>query len=242
MLKLTSIYLPLLFLILHSWFCASRDDVAGSNNNTNNNNNSSGTGNIRRFPASGQHHCRRWRLVAAAVSAFSLAIGLSEGTTVLLKLYVRRRRPNFYALCGLAVDAGNDNNRPGAAGTARCTAETDHVVEGNLSFPSGHSSLVACGMAFLVWYLHGWSMTASASRRRQRVGISAMLLHTCLPLGWALFVGASRLADHWHHPSDVVAGLILGVLAATVAYNHFYPPVWSSGEFVVPGVPWETPS
>jgi hypothetical protein len=40
-------------------------------------------------------------------------------------------------------------------------------------------------------------------------------------------VAASRLVDHWHHPSDVLAGLGLGFVASTIAYHHWYPPVWS---------------
>jgi diacylglycerol diphosphate phosphatase / phosphatidate phosphatase len=153
-------------------------------------------------------------LVATVVSAFSMAIGLSEGTTVMIKLWVQRRRPNFYALCGFDI------------ATKLCTADLDHVREANFSFPSGHSSLICCGMTFLVWYLHGHyhtdSITTLPSTR-----LYALFTYTCLPWGWALFVGASRLVDHWHHPSDVVAGLGLGFAACTVAYHFWYPVVWS---------------
>jgi membrane-associated phospholipid phosphatase len=48
------------------------------------------------------------------------------------------------------------------------------------------------------------------------------------PYSWCIFVGVSRLADNWHHPSDVLAGLILGWTSATVAYHLWFPPVWVS--------------
>ena len=48
-------------------------------------------------------------------------------------------------------------------------------------------------------------------------------LTAAIPWGWALFVGASRLVDKWHHPSDVVAGLCLGFATVTMMYHVWYP-------------------
>jgi hypothetical protein len=45
-----------------------------------------------------------------------------------------------------------------------------------------------------------------------------MFLSALLPWGWATFVGVSRIVDHWHHPSDVVAGCILGSACATLCF------------------------
>ena len=89
------------------------------------------------------HNGTRLVHMAAALGAFVMAIGLSEGTTVLLKLWVQRRRPNFYSLCGFEKQV------------LKCTAPDDLVMEANLSFPSGHSSLSCCGSTFLVWYFFG---------------------------------------------------------------------------------------
>ncbi len=99
--------------------------------------------------------------------------------------------------------------------------------QANFSFPSGHSSLICCGMTFLVWYLHGTS-GINRIQHSEPSRFFSLLICTCLPLGWALFVAASRLVDHWHHPSDVLAGLGLGFVMSTIAYHHWYPPVWSS--------------
>lgn len=146
--------------------------------------------------------------LCTVITAFSMAIGLSEGTTQMLKLWIQRRRPSFYDLCGFDKQ------------TLSCTAPPEYIREANFSFPSGHSSLSCCGMTFLVWYFLG--KTKSRQRRWQTI------LNVVMPWGWAIFVAGSRLVDKWHHPSDVVAGLGLGFTASTIAYHIWYPPVWST--------------
>lgn len=156
--------------------------------------------------ASRSSRSQRLANVAAAVSAFTMAIGLSEGTTVLLKFWIQRPRPNYYSLCGFDKTL------------LKCTADLNHQREANFSFPSGHSSLTCCGMTFLVWYLLG-------KQNGKHTMVSA--LYAILPWGWTIFVAASRIVDRWHHPSDVLAGLGLGFVTCTIAYHTWYPPIWS---------------
>lgn len=145
--------------------------------------------------------------ICTVIACFSMAIGLSEGTTQMLKLWVQRRRPSFYDLCGFDIK------------TLKCQATADYVREASLSFPSGHSSLSCCGMTFSVWYFLG----KIKNRERWMTFLIAVI-----PWGWSIFVAGSRLVDKWHHPSDVVAGLGLGFATCTIAYHVWYPPVWSS--------------
>eukprot|EP00934_Nitzschia_sp_Nitz4_P005738 Nitzschia sp. Nitz4//scaffold11_size288233//111000//111975//NITZ4_000764-RA/size288233-augustus-gene-0.131-mRNA-1//-1//CDS//3329534044//5728//frame0 len=152
----------------------------------------------------------RWIEVVTAVSAFLMTVGLSEGTTQILKLVIQRRRPSFYDLCGFDV------------ATLKCTASLDKIREANFSFPSGHSSLTNCTMTFLVWYLGGKLAKNSVSSSRN------FFLIACLCWGWSIFVATSRLVDHWHHYADVLAGLVLGFSTGTLVYHTWYPPVWSS--------------
>ncbi|GKY97849.1 hypothetical protein MPSEU_000742800 [Mayamaea pseudoterrestris] len=159
---------------------------------------------------------QRIHYVHASLCAFGTALGLSEGPTQLLKLYVQRPRPNYYALCGFEM------------ATQRCLADVLLVREANFSFPSGHSSLSACASVFLTWYVCGLILSRSsnelsmAQKRFLCVSASTMLL------SWCIFVAASRLVDHWHHHADVVAGLLLGSLAATLGYHVWYPPIWNA--------------
>jgi membrane-associated phospholipid phosphatase len=153
----------------------------------------------------------------AAVCGLLTSIGLSEGATILLKFYVQRRRPNFYALCGWSSEL------------LKCTASTQKIREASFSFPSGHSSLSSCAMVYLAWFCLSKVVAARGPRW-------LALVSCVLPVSWAFLVGASRLADHWHHPSDVIAGLVLGSVCATVAFHTWYPPVWSAPQLV--GLPW----
>lgn len=153
---------------------------------------------------------RRFERALTAFSGFATAIGLSEGTTVLLKLWIQRPRPNFYSLCGFDMT------------TLKCTADLQHIREANFSYPSGHSSLCASGMTFVVWYFLG-----HYSNKKERHPLS-YALNVLLPVGWAIFVSNSRIADKWHHPSDVFAGLSIGFLMATIGYHVWFRSIWSA--------------
>ena len=140
----------------------------------------------------------------AAGSGIWTAYGVSEGLTRLLKGIVWRRRPNFYALCHFDAD------------TMQCMGTLKQICQAQYSFPSGHSSLSACTMVFLCCYLCG------------RVQHSCYRCIACtLFISWALFVASTRVHDHWHNPSDVLAGLLVGTLSALGVYRIFYPPLFS---------------
>jgi diacylglycerol diphosphate phosphatase/phosphatidate phosphatase len=137
---------------------------------------------------------------------------------------VMRPRPNFFALCEFSVEE------------QRCTnSSMKRVIESQLSFPSGHSSVAWCGMTFLVLVLLG-----KLQRHRHRVAAGnewqsvrhhqpwVTILCCLIPWSWAAFVAASRIVDHWHHPSDVLAGSLLGIACAVVPYHAFYPHVLST--------------
>jgi phosphatidate phosphatase len=144
------------------------------------------------------------------MSSFLMAIGISEFVTQTLKVVIRRRRPNFYELCGFDM-----NSRT-------CNGPLEHVKEAQYSFPSGHSSLAACAMVYMSWMVLARIVAhpkLSISHKRQ-FSFGACVLF----LGWAVFVGTTRLIDHWHHFSDVVAGLWLGGMIATLVFHFHYPP------------------
>jgi len=200
LLRSTSIWIPLIFFVLHSWYTNSpilsiNSAASGSKPNS--------------------ITFQKLYLVATVISAFAAAVGLSEGCTVMIKFWVKRRRPNFYALCGFD------------SVTKKCMGDLEHVREANFSFPSGHSSLICCGMTFLVWYLHG-ATGIHTVQHNESSRFFSLTVCACLPMMWALFVATSRLVDHWHHPSDILAGLALGFVTSTIAYHHWYPPIWSA--------------
>jgi diacylglycerol diphosphate phosphatase / phosphatidate phosphatase len=183
-----------------------------------------------------------WQIQHARLCAFSTAIGLAEGSTQLLKVFVQRRRPNFYALCGWDSTSKT------------CTAPIENLREANSSFPSGHSSLSACAMTAGMWQFLGLIVAVSSSKfiivgnGKKKRQVRSLELTQCsaffaivVPLGWAIFVAATRLVDHWHHPSDVLAGLVLGATMGTIGYHLWFPPIWWMGgraSNLGPSHPW----
>lgn len=156
----------------------------------------------------------------ASLCGFFTSVGLSESVTCTMKLLVSRPRPNFYALCQFDVSK------------MQCMAPLHTVREASLSFPSGHSSLSFCAMSFTMYYLLGHVAMITPSSFLNLPGISIKLqpykyilqpLCCIVPWSYAFFVACSRIVDKWHHPSDVIAGSLLGVVAATIGYHAFYP-------------------
>jgi len=171
------------------------------------------------------------------IHCFLFAIGIEEFTSQSLKMYVGRLRPNFYSLCGFDSKS------------LQCTADMAHQYEARLSFPSGHSSLSFCGMGVLMWFCLGcWIRFCSnrtgisnANEGNERGGLLTSTLAQALrykhgfkgvlfcmtPLLYCTFVATSRIVDNWHHPSDILAGIIIGFSCATISYHLWFYSLFS---------------
>jgi membrane-associated phospholipid phosphatase len=184
------------------------------------------------------------------VSGFLLAVGLTEGITQCIKMYVGRLRPNMYQLCQFDIQTLQ----------YATTITKQRIREGHLSFPSGHSSLASVSMIYCTWCLlwhcnrHTGGMTTPSNYLPcgltgmyyggQNNGLWVVLLSSFRTLsivlllpGWAIYVGTTRIVDHWHHVSDVLAGLLLGSLIATIIFHTVVQPVqqyvhnfWKEGD------------
>ena len=98
---------------------------------------------------------------------------------------------------------------------------------GDASFPSGHSAnsmgpawgmfiatmpvKTAAGRSYDEVRCLGWKGEGASPVTMHKWSIAAVVL--------ALLVGLSRLYLGMHYPSDVVCGLLLGMIAATVVYK-----------------------
>lgn len=86
------------------------------------------------------------------------------------------------------------------------------IEESRLSFPSGHSSIGFYSMIFLIFFIqHTWKCT--------RLGLMPRLVQLCLFI-LAVFIALSRIIDNKHHPTDVLAGTALGILAAVLTFRY----------------------
>lgn len=98
---------------------------------------------------------------------------------------------------------------------------------GDASFPSGHSAnsmgpawgmflatmpvKTAAGRSYDEVRCLGWKGEGASPGTMHKWSIAAIVL--------ALLIGLSRLYLGMHYPSDVVCGLLLGMIAATIAYK-----------------------
>lgn len=158
----------------------------------------------------------------ASVCAFCTAFGLTQLMTSCLKLYVGRFRPNFYQKCNFD------------SASLECESESDSI-QARKSFPSGHSSLAFVSMTLLTLFFLGKSWGYRSDQRGYGYQSIRRLLSmiSLLPMGFAIFVAASRIVDEWHHPSDVIAGSLIGAASANFAYNIWFNP-WGS---IMSGIP-----
>lgn len=154
--------------------------------------------------------------IHAGACSVLAAIGMAELVTQTFKFYVGRLRPNFYAMCGFDKV------------TLQCTNGEEMEMEARMSFPSGHSSLSFCGLVCVTLFFLGrvglgrnmGSVVASG-----RGKIRTVLSFT--PLLLSFWCATSRLVDNWHHPSDIIAGSILGSVSACISYHMWFPHVLS---------------
>ncbi|GAA5965605.1 hypothetical protein JCM3765_004752 [Sporobolomyces pararoseus] len=139
-------------------------------------------------------------------------------TVEFLKTQVGRLRPSFFARCNYDLV------------TKTCNVTGEHALallkDGRKSFPSGHSSTSFQGLLFLTLFLAGknGAFAISAPYPRSTPLQSRFLrLSICIaPLFLAAFVCLTRLQDHWHHPTDVMAGATIGSACALLTYLIYY--------------------
>jgi diacylglycerol diphosphate phosphatase/phosphatidate phosphatase len=144
-----------------------------------------------------------------------------------------------------------------------CTGDPKHIREAQMSFPSGHSAAAFAGFGFLALYLnakykilgyHGLNEvehpeqtalphtnvdtdTTKKDAKENAKSIEAphwKMLLFILPWLIASALAMSKVADYWHHPSDVLAGALLGTLMAHMAYRMVYKGVYNSRNNHIP--------
>lgn len=163
---------------------------------------------------------------ATVLTPFFLSVSLTVLTTNLIKNVVGRKRPNFLAKCdynGLfAVAASSGNFTAYLASTSaaafgslsRCAGTAANIVDGQRSFPSGHSSLSFAGLGFL-------ALAARFAFRVDRAFFSPAALLAASPLALATYIACSRIIDGYHNVDDVLTGSIIGAFFANIAWAHY---------------------
>jgi len=135
--------------------------------------------------------------------------------TELSKYTIGRLRPNFFAMCALdfnSIDCGNSTH-PVYVTNYTCLGQNNNPFQAKnarMSFVSGHSSISCSSAVFVILYIQ--ARAAGPLRRRLPDACYLVPLVQVLAASLALFTALTRVSDYWHHPTDVMAGALLGVI------------------------------
>jgi len=147
----------------------------------------------------------------------------------LMKNFIGKARPDFIDVCkpdpmkvAQQLQMYNDTNSPDYIlrtifNTSVCTGVEKDINTGTESFPSSHSSSSFSIMGYLSLYIAG-----QVHLLNRKCNLWKFLI-VSIPSLFALFVAISRVHDHRHHPTDVIAGSLLGIISAALTYFYFFP-------------------
>ncbi|XP_054160930.1 putative phosphatidate phosphatase [Oppia nitens] len=145
---------------------------------------------------------------------------ISQLTTDIAKYTIGRLRPHFIDVCKPEISDGTRFTiQTGCQGYEyryitdyQCTSIefNDHRKrDAHLSFMSGHSSFVAYCLVYLVIYLQ-------VRLRWSALGFIRPLYQTLL-IYLVIYTGFTRISDYKHHWSDVLIGLLQGLVVAILS-------------------------
>ncbi|XP_041064872.1 phospholipid phosphatase 3 isoform X2 [Cetorhinus maximus] len=138
------------------------------------------------------------------VGCFIFGCAISQSFTDIAKVSVGRLRPHFLDICN--PNFSTINCSLGYIVDFECRGNESKVQEARKSFFSGHASFSLYTMLYLAFYLQ-----ARFTWRGGRL-LRPLLQFTLVMM--AFYTGLSRVSDHKHHPTDVLAGFVQGALVA----------------------------
>ncbi|KAG6865862.1 hypothetical protein C0991_010943 [Blastosporella zonata] len=146
---------------------------------------------------------------------------------VWVKWLIGGLRPHFYVVCQPNIQA---NSAPSGVGFASlmydrsvCTGDRKQINDSLESMPSGHSTAAWAGLFYLALYFNAQLKVMSA----HNPAYWKMILMFCPILGATLISGALTI-DEFHNWYDVVAGGIIGIATALVAFRQTFAAIYDS--------------
>ncbi|XP_026201177.1 phospholipid phosphatase 3 isoform X2 [Anabas testudineus] len=138
------------------------------------------------------------------MGVFLFGCAVSQSFTDIAKVSVGRMRPHFMDVC--RPDFAHINCSLGYITNYTCTGDDSSVQEARKSFFSGHASFSMFTMLYLAFYLQSRFTWRGARLLRPLLQFTLLMM--------AFYTGLSRVSDHKHHPTDVLAGFVQGALVA----------------------------
>ncbi|XP_056620123.1 phospholipid phosphatase 3 isoform X2 [Triplophysa dalaica] len=138
------------------------------------------------------------------VGVFIFGCAVSQSFTDIAKVSVGRMRPHFIDVCN--PDFSTIHCPLGYITNYTCRGDDSKVQEARKSFFSGHASFSMYTMLYLAFYLQSRFTWRGARLLRPLLQFTLLMM--------AFYTGLSRVSDHKHHPTDVLAGFLQGALVA----------------------------
>ncbi|XP_059840154.1 phospholipid phosphatase 3 [Hypanus sabinus] len=138
------------------------------------------------------------------VGCFIFGCAISQSFTDIAKVSVGRLRPHFLDICN--PNFSMINCSLGYIENFECRGNESKVQEARKSFFSGHASFSLYTMLYLAFYLQARFTWRGARLLRPLLQFTLVMM--------AFYTGLSRVSDHKHHPTDVLAGFAQGALVA----------------------------
>ncbi|XP_062336725.1 phospholipid phosphatase 3-like isoform X2 [Osmerus eperlanus] len=138
------------------------------------------------------------------VGVFIFGCAISQSFTDIAKVSVGRMRPHFLDVC--KPDFSTINCSLGYITEYQCQGPESKVQEARKSFFSGHASFSMYTMLYLVFYLQSRFTWRGARLLRPLTQFTLIMM--------SFYTGLSRVSDHKHHPTDILAGFTQGALVA----------------------------
>uniref|UniRef100_A0A3Q4IAP2 Phospholipid phosphatase 3 n=1 Tax=Neolamprologus brichardi TaxID=32507 RepID=A0A3Q4IAP2_NEOBR len=138
------------------------------------------------------------------IGVFLFGCAISQSFTDIAKVSVGRMRPHFLDIC--RPNFSTINCSLGYITNYTCTGEESEVQEARKSFFSGHASFSLFTMLYLCFYIQSRFTWRGARLLRPLLQFTLLMM--------AFYTGLSRVSDHKHHPTDVLAGFVQGALVA----------------------------
>ncbi|CAF0856047.1 unnamed protein product [Brachionus calyciflorus] len=160
------------------------------------------------------------------LSLFVLGIVITLLLTEIGKRWVGRLRPHFIDVCkpdltliecSISTMKGQVF-KPINTGDTFCTVDKKIVERARKSFPSGHSSYSWYSMTFLIIYLEARLFLLRLRFIKPLIQMTAFIA--------AFITAMSRISDYHHRESDVIGGIMLGVVIALAITLFIGRVIW----------------
>ncbi|XP_008431376.1 phospholipid phosphatase 3-like [Poecilia reticulata] len=138
------------------------------------------------------------------IGMFGFGCGINLFFTDIAKVSIGRLRPNFIDVC--KPDFSTINCSLGYITEYKCQGPESDVREARKSFFSGHASFSMYTMLYLVFYLQSRLTWKGARLLRPLIQFTLVMM--------SFYTGLTRVSDHKHHPTDILAGFFQGALVA----------------------------